>query len=175
MSTRSDIIVERTDGTWARIYCHYDGYLEHNGQILHDHYNSQDRAEAVVAPGDMSTLAEHCDKPPGHSFDNKVRGYCVYYGRDRGETDVDAEIGDSLAAVWPGSDTGTEYTYVWFAGCVGDDQANTRASNRQGWYVGDADEGSETLVPLADALAGKDVPKPNVKAFGGNFVIGTRK
>ncbi len=161
MGTRSDIIVERADGKWARIYCHWDGYLDHNGTILAEHYNTQERAEAVVAPGDMSSLAEKCDKPKGHSYQTPVPGYSVYYGRARGETDVNATIGDSLAAVWPGSDTGTEYTYVW--------------KRDGGWFVGDADEGSEPLVPLAQALAGENVPKPNVKAFGGNFVIGTRK
>ncbi len=160
MSTRSDIIVERADGKWARIYCHNDGYLEHNGRLLASYYNSQERAEAVVAPGDMSSLNEQCSRPEGHSFDTPIKPYSVYYGRDLGETDTDATIGDSLAAVWPGSDTGTEYTYVWKRGA--------------GWFVGDADQGSETLTPLADALAGKNVPKPNVKAFGGNFVIGKR-
>lgn len=161
MGTRSDIIVERRDGKWARIYCHWDGYLEGNGKTLQEHYQDQRVVEALVKPGDMSSLHESCVKPPGHSFDKPVKGFCVYYGRDRGETDVDAKIGDSLAAVWPGSNTGTEYTYVWKVG--------------KGWFVGDADEGSETLVPLADALAGINAPKPNVKAFGGNFVIGTRK
>jgi hypothetical protein len=162
MGTRSDIIVQRKDGTWARIYCHWDGYLEHNGVILLEHYNTQELAEAVVAPGDMSSLKEKCDKPAGHSYDHQVEGHTVYYGRDRGETNVGPRVGDSLPAVWPGSDTGTEYTYVW--------------KTDSGWWVGDADEGSETLVPLKQAIEGKvEPPKPNVKAFGGNFVIGARK
>lgn len=160
MGTRSDIIVERTDGTWARIYCHWDGYLEHNGKILHENYNSQERAELLVKPGDLSSLAPQCVKPKGHSFDKPVEGHCVYYGRDRGETNVDALVGPTLAAVWPGSDTGTEYTYVW--------------KRDGGWFVGDADKGADSLVPLAKALAGEDVPTPNVKAFGGNFVVGKR-
>jgi hypothetical protein len=167
MGTRSDIIVERLDGTWKRVYCHWDGYISHNGKMLFEHYNSQERAEAVVAPGDMSSLHEKCDKPEGHSYETKVPGYSVYYGRDRGETDVDGTVGDSLSAVWPDGDTGTEYTYVYMK--------NPRTDVRE-WYVGDADEGSETLVRLEDALSGvTEEPKPNVKAFGGNFVIGTRK
>lgn len=119
-------------------------------------------AEAVVKPGDMSSLDEKCSKPKGHTFDKPVKGYSIYYGRDRGEKNVAGKVGDSLAAVWPGSETGTEYTYVWRQG--------------KGWFVGDADEGEQTLQPLADVLAGTaEEPKPNVKAFGGNFVIGTRK
>lgn len=159
MSTRSDIIVECTDGTWARIYCHFDGYLEGVGQTLSDHYNSQERAEAVVAPGDMSSLSERCSKPEGHSFDHPVKSYSVYYGRDRGETGVAANVGDSLAAVWPEKDTWTEYTYVW--------------KKDHGWLVGNADEGDQTLVPLAIALKGEAVPKPDVKSpFG---VLWSRK
>ena len=56
MSTRSDIIVQRADGKWHRIYCHSDGYLSHNGQILFDHYNSQAKAESLVQLGDLSLL-----------------------------------------------------------------------------------------------------------------------
>jgi hypothetical protein len=168
MGTRSDIIVERRDGTWARIYCHWDGYLEHNGKILFEHYNTQKLAEAVVAPGDMSSLDIHCTKPKGHSYDTKKAGYSVYYGRDRGEKNVDATIGDSLAAVWPDSNTGTEFTYVW----MWEKDVDGVAS----WWVGDADEGQQSLVPLEKALAGTiEPPKPNIKAFGGNFVIATRK
>ena len=113
MSTRSDIIVKRTDGTYARIYCHFDGYPSHNGRILLDHYNSQKRAESLVKLGDLSILAPKNTKPKGHSFDTKVDGYCVYYGRDRGEKDVAAVIGATLADVWPDADTWTEYAYLW--------------------------------------------------------------
>ncbi len=47
MGTRSDIIVNRTDGKWARIYCHWDGYIEHKGKILFENYSSQEKAEAL--------------------------------------------------------------------------------------------------------------------------------
>ncbi len=162
MGTRSAIIVERTDGKWAHVYCHWDGYPEHHGPILLGSYATQERAEALVAPGDMSSLAEQCDKPHGHTFDNRVEGYTVYYGRDRGEKGTAAKVKATLAAAWPGTDTGAEYIYVWKRG--------------EGWHIGDADEGSETLKPLAAVMAGSEPePKPNVKAFGGNFVIGTRK
>ena len=168
MGTRSDIIVEREDGTWKRIYCHWDGYPSHNGRILYDHYNTQKLAEAVVKPGDMSSLDAKCTKPKGHSYETKVPGYSVYYGRDRGETDVEGTIGDSLSAVWPDSETGTEFTYVWRKDREEDEFVG-------GWYVGDPDEGSETLKPLKDVLDGTiEEPKTNIKAFGGNFVIGKR-
>jgi hypothetical protein len=156
MSTRSDIIVHRADGTWARIYCHLDGYLSHNGRILFEHYTSQRQAEELISHGDMSSLAPRCDKPRGHSFEKRVPGYTVYYGRDRGEKDTAPQIGATLAAVWPEQDTWTEFTYVW-------DQGK--------WWAGDPDEGSQTLVDLGDLLLGKRTLKPLVKMVGG-IVLG---
>lgn len=151
MGTRSDIIVHRTDGKWHRIYCHWDGYLENNGKLLFNHYTSQKAVEALVKPGDMSSLAPECSKPKGHTFDKPVKGYCVYYGRDRGEKDVAGTIADTLAGCWPENDTWTEFTYVW-----------TEAQ----WWVGDPDEGTQTLINLGDALMGKKTLTPKVKACG---------
>jgi hypothetical protein len=151
MGTRSDIVVHRKDGKWHRVYCHWDGYLSGVGKTLFDHYNSQALAEKLVKPGDMSSLREKCTKPKGHTFDKPVDGYTVYYGRDRGETDVGGTIGDSLQACWPDQDTWTEFTYVWDDGK---------------WWVGDPDEGTQTLIELEAALSGKKVLKPAIKAFG---------
>ncbi len=146
MGTRSDIIVKRQDGKWAKIYCHWDGYLDNNGVVLAEHYNTQELAEAVVAPGDMSSLHEKCDKPEGHSYDNRVAGYTVYYHRDRGEPAEDTAgiVGDSLAEVWPGADAWTEYTYVWSDGS---------------WRVGLPRRGPGGLVALVDALKLNDEGK----------------
>ena len=90
MATRSTIAVRHQDGTFSQIYCHWDGYPEHNGKILAEHYNSLERAEALVALGDMSSLDASIECPEGHTFDSSVRGYSVFYGRDRGESDVEA-------------------------------------------------------------------------------------
>ncbi len=157
MGTRSDIIVKRSDNMWKRIYCHWDGYLSHNGQILFDHYNSQEKAEALVALGDLSSLAEEIGTK--HNFDwrsepkfdrskkmsqktkqeyNKLSRQCNAYGRDRGETECDGYTGDSLSAVWPEKGTWTEFTYIWYDG---------------NWYVADPDEGSQAAILLKDALA----------------------
>jgi hypothetical protein len=160
MGTRSDIIVERTNGTWARVYCRWDGYPRHHGPILRDHYSTQTLAEALVASGDMSSLAERCDKPHGHTFDHPIDGYCTYYGRDCGETGTAPTVGRTLKSVWP-KDTATEYTYVF--------------RKEGGWYVGDTNKGEASLMTIDDALAGINTPEPHVKAFGLNFVIGKRK
>lgn len=156
MSTRSDIIVHRADCTWARAYCHWDGYLACNGKILFDHYTSQQQADELVKHGDMSQLQPLCSKPKGHTFAKPVKGYTIYYGRDRGEKDTGPITGDTLHAVWPEADTWTEFTYVWDDGK---------------WWAGDPDEGSQTLVDLGDLLMGKRTLKPLVKMFGG-IVLG---
>jgi len=84
MATRSNISV-KVDGKYRTIYCHWDGYLAYNGAVLLEHYNSQKLAEELVSNGDISSLREKCSKPEGHSFENRIEGYTVYYGRDRGE------------------------------------------------------------------------------------------
>ena len=159
MGTRSNIIVKRADGKFISVYCHWDGYPEHHGPILTQHYASQERAEELVSHGDMSSLDERCDKPEGHSYDSPVDGCTVYYGRDRGEIGTEADTFDTLEAAWP-VETGAEFVYVWADGA---------------WHVGDPDDLGEGLRDLARVVAGdEDAPKTAIKAFGGNFVIGHR-
>ena len=85
MGTRSVIGVMH--GSKAKtVYCHWDGYLSHNGMILQDHYDSP-KANHLVALGDLSVLARNIEAPEGveHTFDKPRDGVCVFYGRDRGE------------------------------------------------------------------------------------------
>ncbi|ECI5353051.1 post-segregation killing protein PndC [Salmonella enterica subsp. enterica] len=86
MSTRSSITVKTTDGKFRTIYCHFDGYPSGVGKTLAQHYDTQEKAETLLAGGDISFLEANCDKPEGHTFETPVEGYTVYYGRDRGET-----------------------------------------------------------------------------------------
>ena len=112
MGTRSTITVENDDGTYSSVYCHWDGYLSHNGVILQSHYNSDKLAKKLIKHGDISSLSEKCSKPKGHSYDNQVEGYTVYYGRDRGEKDTQARTIHNLSEI-----DGQEYDYVWTSGC----------------------------------------------------------
>lgn len=59
MSTRSFICVEQDDGSYKGVYCHSDGYLTYNGAMLLDHYNSREKADALIALGDLSLLAKN--------------------------------------------------------------------------------------------------------------------
>ena len=50
-----------------------------------------ERAEELVALGDLSILGERITPTGAHSFNNPERGTCIAYGRDRGEKDTAPE------------------------------------------------------------------------------------
>jgi hypothetical protein len=56
MATRSMIGIVNEDKTVSAIYCHFDGYPNHNGKVLTKHYNSQDKAEELIKLGDIRFL-----------------------------------------------------------------------------------------------------------------------
>lgn len=86
MSTNSTISILNDDGTVNSIYCHWDGHIESNGQMLKEHYTNVDKVKELIALGDISSLDKECSKPEGHSFDNRIDGYTVAYHRDRDES-----------------------------------------------------------------------------------------
>lgn len=86
MGTRSRIGVFHGDNVKS-VYCHWDGYLDHNGRILLNHYDSA-KANQLVALGDLSVL--HANIGEKHDFNEQYKDGCTFYGRDRGETGVSA-------------------------------------------------------------------------------------
>ena len=58
MATRSCIAVKLADGSFRGVYCHSDGYPSWVGRYLNDYFNSQEDAEALIAMGDLSQLAD---------------------------------------------------------------------------------------------------------------------
>lgn len=48
MGTRSMIFYKKEDGTLKGSYFHFDGYVEHTGVMLLKHYNSYDKAKALI-------------------------------------------------------------------------------------------------------------------------------
>jgi hypothetical protein len=50
--------MEYADGTVGQVYCHWDGYLEHNGKILRDYYTDPFKVRNLLDGGDMSSLSE---------------------------------------------------------------------------------------------------------------------
>ena len=86
MGTRSTIAIQKLDGSVEQIYCHWDGYLDHNGAILKTEYKTPELVKQLIRLGDLSSLGTRIDSiNDTHSFDTPEEGVCVYYGRDRGE------------------------------------------------------------------------------------------
>jgi hypothetical protein len=88
MSTNAFIGI-RENGSISYIYNHSDGYLEYLGRMLLEHYNSEEKAKALVALGGVSIVKEKLDPAEGtvHSFNVGERqdGVSVFYGRDKNE------------------------------------------------------------------------------------------
>ena len=99
MGPRSTIALEYADGTVEQVYCHWDGYLEHNGQILLKHYSNPFILRDLIDLGDISSLkptigTKHAFSHFGTTLDQEAYNFLygemtTFYGRDRGETGAD--------------------------------------------------------------------------------------
>ena len=56
MGTRSRIGLALGPDQIVSVYCHYDGYIQHNGRKLVEHYNTKSAVEELINGGDMSLL-----------------------------------------------------------------------------------------------------------------------
>lgn len=93
MSTHANIGILEPNGKIKAIYCHNDGYIEHIGPLLINHYNSREKVKELISLGNISVLAERI-KPESwenHSFDNRLPDVTVAYHRDRKESYSDNE------------------------------------------------------------------------------------
>jgi hypothetical protein len=90
MGTRSTIAIQKLDGSVEQIYCHWDGYLDHNGTILKTNYKTPELVKQLIRLGDLSSLGIRCEPTKGteHTFAFPEKDTCLYYGRDRGEPDT---------------------------------------------------------------------------------------
>ena len=68
MGTRSTIALEFADGTVEQVYCHWDGYLEHNGDILQAHYMDPFKLKELLALGAFSSLSETVEATKGSAY-----------------------------------------------------------------------------------------------------------
>lgn len=146
MGTRSRIGVMHGDKLKS-VYCHWDGYLAHNGKILQEKYDSA-KANHLVALGDMSSLRNNVEIPEGveHTFEKPSEDICVFYGRDRGETGTEFKVAYMFEEFLEQCDNcGAEYYYIMKDGV---------------WYCGSTYENthpvSRSLTALADAIAAEE-------------------
>lgn len=127
MGTRSRVAVMHGD-VCKSVYCHYDGYLEYTGEILHKYYDST-AANALVARGDNSGVQATIEE--------------MNFYADRGEDNVGYRVAHTYEEFLEQVEgCGCEYYYVmrdgvWYVGAV--------------YAVPGLIKGG--LVPLSDALA----------------------
>jgi hypothetical protein len=130
MATRSRIGVMHGDVV-KHVYCHWDGYLSNNGQILQEHYDST-KANNLVALGDISSLRpdigekhdfSRLDSPLSEDEYEKLYGnMTTFYGRDRGEENTEWKVSHSFEDFLDhASGCGAEWYYilkdgVWYCG-----------------------------------------------------------
>ena len=98
MSTRS-LIALKTDTGIHAVYCHHDGYIEHNGEILLNHYTQREQVADLVMHGDMSVLAENV-------YD------CQFYRDAHSKT----AVYPNDQALFEQLDGGIEYIYIFHKG-----------------------------------------------------------
>ena len=155
MGTCSRIGVMHGDNVKS-IYCHWDGYLEHNGAILQEHYDSS-KANHLVALGDLSSLRRdigekhafsqfEVPKEEVEAFKALTEDMCTFYGRDRGETGTEYKVDHTFEQFLERAEgCDAEYYYVM--------------ENGQ-WYCGSMHENSpfyKRLVLLSEALESEAV------------------
>ena len=61
MATRSNIGIRTENNTIIAAYCHWDGYLAYNGQMLFENYTDEEDILDLVALGSFSCLKETVD------------------------------------------------------------------------------------------------------------------
>jgi hypothetical protein len=155
MGTRSRIGVMHGNNVKS-IYCHWDGYLGFNGEILQEHYDSS-KANHLVALGDLSSLRAEIGEEHAFSqfelpaeeveaYKTLTENWCTFYGRDRGEKGTEWQVATTFDEFLEQCyNSGAEYYYIMKDGV---------------WYCGDTYEStplSKKLTVLAEALAAETV------------------
>jgi len=127
MGTRSAIAIKHGD-TIKAVYCHWDGYVEHNGFILENCYSDSVKVNKLISMGGLSSLG--ADIGEKHDFGaeteyadiggmTSVSKACTFYIRDRGESEEDSgfktfqseeDFAEYYASSW------CEYLYLFTGG-----------------------------------------------------------
>ena len=146
MATRSTIALEFTDGTVGQVYCHWDGYLDHNGKILLNSYADPYKLRELIELGSVSSLREEIGvkhptdapsrfaDPAGYEVYKEKYGHMTsFHGRDYGHGESGTSYFKNFDEYVKEHDY-QEYEYI--------------LRNDGTWYVSQGDE----YVPLMEAI-----------------------
>ena len=142
MATRATIAKMEKDGSGIKaIYLHSDGYLEHAGRILNEHYQDKSKVDELLAQGDVSMLDENIGVKIDF-MDYKTRRenkQCRFYARDRGEQHTYFNMcTDELDLIrFANKSCNAEYVYLYAYGY---------------WYVYSVEDNTYEFVELEDEL-----------------------
>lgn len=132
MATRSNIAYKTPEGKIRSVYCHWDGYPAHNGEMLTRFYDSFDRVVALTDLGSISALKPTLNaQTAGHSFETPADEVTIAYARDRGEELHISEYDDIPSWI----EDMEEYAYLW---------------TENGWLVNDHGAKDENGFPIFD-------------------------
>lgn len=107
MATRSYIGKRLPNGDIRASYCHWDGYPEHNGRILVQHYRDDAKVDELIALGALSILGPEIGEK--QDFNKPTEGWCLAYARDRGEKHQGPGLFRNVREL-----TGdVDYVYIW--------------------------------------------------------------
>ena len=140
MATRSTIAYKTPQGKIRAVYCHWDGYPAHNGEMLRRYYTQARKIAQLIELGTISSLQKDVFPTPnsGHSFDTPEEDVTIFYGRDRGETGQETREFETVAD-WI-SEYGEEYNYLW---------------DGQNWLVNDHSEQDDNGFYVLDFVESK--------------------
>lgn len=112
------IITKEYLGFVRFVRCHVNGEPDRAGATLYCYYNTDLRIDQLLTEGDLIDLGS--DIGQKRSIKNQqldVSDDCLFRGRDAGEADCGARIGDSLEDVFRAfKEYRAKYLYVWRKG-----------------------------------------------------------
>ena len=132
MATRSNIAYKTAEGKIRSVYCHWDGYPAHNGEMLTRHYSELDKVRQLIALGSISSLREEIgDKQDFDDRSAQNDAWTLAYHRDRGEQLSIQEYDDVPSWI----EDMEEYAYLW---------------TENGWLVNDHGAKDANGFPIFD-------------------------
>jgi hypothetical protein len=134
MSTNASISIQENKKI-TTIYNHWDGYIEALGETLIQNYTDPEKVKKLIELGDASSIGKTVEpskltqkfgfdgslsdefkalsSKQKHELrkDDQSDNYSLFYGRDRGEKDIEAREYNSIADMY--RHEGQEYNYLF--------------------------------------------------------------